>query len=262
MAPPVRPALPRAGAGIPCRAPKPAATPVAEPDGEAAFAPYRTQCLDLQRQMELRVDALRAHVPARSSPCLSPQLAQLAAMDAVMEQMLGERAQKTLAHCPACWSAAAPGCARTGRTDPQAWAGALQELSAGRTGDAAGARRGIDRSGRPGWPGRGNTTMTGIRLGRGLRPGAVVRGAGGRRLCRQQCHRAGHDPGDRRGVCVGRDGDPALPGATAGLAAALARIPQPLDGVGAWLASVPADRCVLRCASASTASGWPCPARR
>ncbi len=126
MAPPVLPASPRRGRHPVPRA-ETAAAPVAEPDGEAAFAPYRKQCLDLQRQMELRIDALRAHARAQLA-LLSPQLAQLAAMDAVMEQVLGERAQKTLAALPGLLERRCARLRKDGANGPQAWAGALQEL--------------------------------------------------------------------------------------------------------------------------------------
>lgn len=71
-----------------------------EPDADAAFAPLRKRCSDLERQMDLRVDALRAHVRKQVAAC-APALAQLAALDAVMQQMLGERMHKALSALPA-----------------------------------------------------------------------------------------------------------------------------------------------------------------
>ncbi len=126
MAPPVAPAPLRRGR-FPLPLAETAATPVSEPDGEAAFAPYRKHCLDLQRQMELRIDALRAHARAQLA-LVSPQLAQLAAMDTVMEQMLGERAQKTLAALSGLLERRCTQLRKDGAGIPQAWSGALQEL--------------------------------------------------------------------------------------------------------------------------------------
>lgn len=126
MAPPVPPAPPRRGR-FPLPLAETAAAPVAEPDGEAAFAPYRQHCIDLQRQMELRIDALRVHARAQLA-LVSPQLAQLAAMDAVMEQMLGDRTQKTLAALPGLLERRCARLRKQGAGGPDAWTGALQEL--------------------------------------------------------------------------------------------------------------------------------------
>jgi hypothetical protein len=69
----------------------------AEPDD--GFAPYQQRYLDLQRQMALRIEALRGHVRHTAS-LASPRLAQLAAMDAVLEHMLAAREQKGMATVP------------------------------------------------------------------------------------------------------------------------------------------------------------------
>ena len=70
---------------------------VAEPD--AGFAPHQQRYLDQQRQMALRIEALRGHVRHAISSA-SPRLAPLAEMDAVLEQMLGGREQKLLGTVP------------------------------------------------------------------------------------------------------------------------------------------------------------------
>jgi hypothetical protein len=56
---------------------------------------YRQRHLELQRQMEQMVGALRDHVRQAVSR-VSPQLRQLAALDAAMEQVLAPREQATL----------------------------------------------------------------------------------------------------------------------------------------------------------------------
>lgn len=70
---------------------------LAAPD--ASFAPYHQRYLDLQRHMSLRIEALREQVRQALTQA-SPKLAQLAALDAVMEQALGAREQKLLASVP------------------------------------------------------------------------------------------------------------------------------------------------------------------
>jgi hypothetical protein len=67
--------------------------------GDAGYAPYRQRYLDQQRQMALRIDALRVHV-RQAIAKVSPQLGQLASFDAVMDQMLGGREKKLLATVP------------------------------------------------------------------------------------------------------------------------------------------------------------------
>jgi len=68
----------------------------AEDDG---FAPVQQRCQELQRQMALRIEALRGHarqVLARACPPLAP----LADLDGVLEQLLGARESKLMATVP------------------------------------------------------------------------------------------------------------------------------------------------------------------
>ena len=67
---------------------------------EAEYAPHHRRYLDQQRQMELKIEALRGHVRHTLSHTSTP-LRQLAALDAAMEQMLVAREQKLLAALPA-----------------------------------------------------------------------------------------------------------------------------------------------------------------
>ena len=78
------------------------ARPVARSDGEGPshFKPYADRHADLQRQMELAIPPLRAHVREVASG-QSARLRQLAALDAAMEQVLAARAQALLAKLPA-----------------------------------------------------------------------------------------------------------------------------------------------------------------
>lgn len=74
------------------------------PDTAAAaaavdYAPYRQSYLNQQHQMDMRVKALRAHVRDIASQ-VSPQMKQLATLDAVMGDMLAEREHKLLATLP------------------------------------------------------------------------------------------------------------------------------------------------------------------
>lgn len=76
-------------------------TPVEMPDPEADadFAAHGPRYLDRQKQMDTRLMALRAqarHAVAKGNPALR----QLAALDAVMEQMLGAREQRLWASLP------------------------------------------------------------------------------------------------------------------------------------------------------------------
>ena len=103
------------------------AAPVAEPTAEAAFAPYRQRYLELQHQMDLRIDALRVHV-RRQLATLAPELAQLAALDAVMEQMLGERTGKALTALPALLERRCVQPGGTGSPGPLAWERELQDV--------------------------------------------------------------------------------------------------------------------------------------
>lgn len=67
---------------------------------DAEFAPHHQRCLDHQRRMEMGIDALRGHL-RQTLAATSPRLAQLAALDATLDQMLGGREQRLLAGLPA-----------------------------------------------------------------------------------------------------------------------------------------------------------------
>lgn len=75
----------------------------AESEASAAapvdFAPYRRRYGDHQRNMELMIEPLRAHVRQAVAQA-SPRLRQLAALDAVWERMLEPREQRLLATVP------------------------------------------------------------------------------------------------------------------------------------------------------------------
>lgn len=66
---------------------------------EHEFAPVHQHVLDLQRHMDMRIDALRDHVRQTLS-LASTQLAQLAALDALLQQLLGGREQHLLSTVP------------------------------------------------------------------------------------------------------------------------------------------------------------------
>jgi hypothetical protein len=68
--------------------------------GEAGEASHRQRCLELQRQMEMKIAALRVQVRQALSAA-SPRLHQLAVLDAAMEETLAEREQKLLSTVPA-----------------------------------------------------------------------------------------------------------------------------------------------------------------
>lgn len=68
-------------------------------DAAAGFAPFYKRYLDQQRQMNLKLTPLRAHVRQVLAKA-SPKLRQLATLDAVMEQALGGREHKLLAVVP------------------------------------------------------------------------------------------------------------------------------------------------------------------
>lgn len=70
------------------------------PETDGKYAPYRKHYLEQQRQMEAKIGTLRAHVRHILARAATP-LGQLAALDAVWEQMLGGREQKLLAVVPA-----------------------------------------------------------------------------------------------------------------------------------------------------------------
>lgn len=73
---------------------------VQQPAATAADFPlFQQRYLDQQRRMEMRIEALRAHVRQTLS-LTSPPLAQLAALDAVLAQMLAGREQKLLGSVP------------------------------------------------------------------------------------------------------------------------------------------------------------------
>lgn len=69
-------------------------------EGDQGFTPYAERHLELQRQMELAIPPLRAHVREMASR-RSARLRQLAALDAAMEQVLAARGQALLAKLPA-----------------------------------------------------------------------------------------------------------------------------------------------------------------
>ncbi|AOF84082.1 hypothetical protein BSY239_728 [Hydrogenophaga sp. RAC07] len=68
-------------------------------DTDAGFAPHLQRCLEQQRRMDMSIEALRGHVRKNLS-LTSARLAQLAALDAVLEPMLGGREQRLLATVP------------------------------------------------------------------------------------------------------------------------------------------------------------------
>lgn len=76
----------------------PPALPVQAED--SMFAPHHQRCLDLQRRMETAIEPFRAHV-RQVLAAASPRLAQLAALDASFDQMLGRREQRLLSGVPA-----------------------------------------------------------------------------------------------------------------------------------------------------------------
>ncbi|MEX1167680.1 MAG: DUF3348 family protein [Hydrogenophaga sp.] len=76
------------------------AAPPVPLDPVAELAMLNQRYGEQQRRMEMSIDALRAHARQVLSQA-SPGLARLAALDAVMEQMLGEREQHALSTVPA-----------------------------------------------------------------------------------------------------------------------------------------------------------------
>ncbi len=68
-----------------------------EPD--TGYAPYHRRYLDHQRRMAMATDELR-DLARRVLAAASPRLAQLAELDAVLERMLGARAQQLLSSVP------------------------------------------------------------------------------------------------------------------------------------------------------------------
>ncbi len=77
----------------------PPSVPDASEDADAGFAPHQQRYLDLQRQMALRIEALRGDV-RQTLAKVSRRLGQLAAFDAVLEQMLGSREQGLMGTVP------------------------------------------------------------------------------------------------------------------------------------------------------------------
>lgn len=67
---------------------------------EAAYAVFRERHLELQRQMDLLIGPLQAHV-RDSVAQLAPRLRQLAALDTALAQVLAGREQALLATLPA-----------------------------------------------------------------------------------------------------------------------------------------------------------------
>ena len=107
------------------------AAPALPLDPAAEYAMLHQRYVDQQRRMEMSVDALRSHARERLAAA-SPELARLAALDAVMDQMLGGREQHLLSTVPAFLKKRfeqlrreAP--ADTDAADPPAW---LSQLTA------------------------------------------------------------------------------------------------------------------------------------
>lgn len=69
-------------------------------DPDTEFALYQQRMGDQQRRMEMAIDALRGHVRQRLAQS-TPEMAQLAALDAVMEGFFGGREQRLLSAIPA-----------------------------------------------------------------------------------------------------------------------------------------------------------------
>lgn len=67
---------------------------------DASYSPYHQRHLELQRQMEQMIGPLRDHV-RQALGRVSPRLRQLAALDAVLEQVLAPREQMLLPTVPA-----------------------------------------------------------------------------------------------------------------------------------------------------------------
>lgn len=76
-----------------------AVVPPADDEVPADYARYRQRHLELQRQMESAIGPLRAQVRQALAKA-APRLRQLAALDAVWEQMLAGREQRLLGGIP------------------------------------------------------------------------------------------------------------------------------------------------------------------
>lgn len=90
-----QPSVLRAGHG----ADQPASAQANRDEAAADYALYHQRYLDLQRRMEMAIDALRGHV-RQTLARQSPRLARLAALDAVLDPMLGGREQQLLGTVP------------------------------------------------------------------------------------------------------------------------------------------------------------------
>jgi len=77
-------------------------------DTDAGFAPHHQRCLEQQRRMDMSIEALRGHV-RKTLSLTSARLAQLAALDAVLEPMLAGREQRLLATVPSFLRQSHPG---------------------------------------------------------------------------------------------------------------------------------------------------------
>lgn len=69
-------------------------------DAESDFTPYRRHCQSRQQAMEVAIGPLRGRLRAALAG-RSPDMARLAALDAVMEQVLGVQEHRLLATLPA-----------------------------------------------------------------------------------------------------------------------------------------------------------------
>lgn len=76
------------------------ADPDEPPAAETEFAPYRRHCIALQQAMEAGIGPLRTQARAALAR-QSPAMGRLAAIDAVMEDVLGPHEHKLLARMPA-----------------------------------------------------------------------------------------------------------------------------------------------------------------
>lgn len=103
---------------------------------EHEFAPVHQHVLDLQRHMDMRIDALRDHV--RQTLCMaSPRLARLAALDASLQQLLGGREQHLLSTVPSFLKARFARVRKAAETaeDPTASAAAAKAIATTLTAD-------------------------------------------------------------------------------------------------------------------------------
>ena len=68
-------------------------------EADTEFALYLQRCLDLQRRMELAIEAFRDHV-RQTLATTSPELARLAKLDALMAHLLEPRERQLLSTVP------------------------------------------------------------------------------------------------------------------------------------------------------------------